>query len=80
MCYQAPSDSDADRSENASPQATATISVGSRVRNGIPGTRTLPSSSPVFVNNVPGEEQLKADSLNLSGTCLQLVEFMGGEG
>jgi hypothetical protein len=34
----------------------------------------------VFVNNVPGEEQLKADSLNLSGTCLQLVEFMGGGG
>lgn len=80
LCYQAPSDSDADHSENASPQATATISVGSRVRNGIPGTRTLPSSSPVFVNNVPGEEQLKADSLNLSGTCLQLVEFMGGGG
>jgi len=55
LCYQAPSDSDADHLENA-PNATATNSVGSRVRSGTPGTRTLPSSSPVFVNNVPGEE------------------------
>lgn len=81
MCYQAPSDSDADHSDNAPtppPQATANNSVGSRVRIGTPGTRILPSSCPVFVNNVPGEEQLRTDSLILSGTCLQLVEFMGG--
>lgn len=77
MCYQAPSGSDADHSEKCPPSYCYQV-MGSRVRSGTPGTRTFPSSSPVFANSVPGEEWLRVDNLILSGACLQLVEFVAG--